>query len=96
MTEDDLMRMIDAEAARSRAADRRHLEVLADQMAEGLDSWCAARRRLTRTACALLLLAVPATYAAALPQRQLPPVLCNEADGTDAVLACANEILLAS
>ena len=38
MTEKELTRMIDAEAARSRAADRRHLETLAARMSEGLRS----------------------------------------------------------
>ena len=94
MTERELMRMIDAEAARSRAADRRHLEALAAGMADGLEAWSNTRRRLSRAACAALLLVAPAAYAAILPQRQLPPVTCNEPSGAEAVLACANEILL--
>ncbi|MBR2958766.1 MAG: hypothetical protein IKC19_03970 [Bacteroidales bacterium] len=93
MTEEEVIQKIEAEAARRRAADRRHIETLSAQMAEGLDAWCTMRRRVSRAACAILLLTAPAAYAAILPPRELPPVVCNEPDGTDAVAACANEIL---
>lgn len=95
MTEEELMRMIDAEAARRRAADRHHIEALAAEMAADLDRWCTMRRRLSRAACAAILLVAPAAYAAILPPRQMPPVVCNEHGADAQVVACATEILTA-
>lgn len=95
MTEEELTRMIAAEAARRRAADRHHIEALAAEMSADLDRWCAVRRRLSRAACTLLLLTAPAAYAAILPPRQEPPVVCNERGADSQVEACATEILTA-
>lgn len=89
------MRMFDAEAARRRTADRHHIEALAAEMSTDLDRWCTTLRRMSCAACAALLLVAPAAYAAVLPPRQMPPVVCNEPGADAQVVACATEILTA-
>jgi len=78
MKEQDIEQLLAAEQRRRQAADRDHLRQLAQEQGADLGRWCAHRRMVVRTVALVLLVAVPAVYAALLPQRDPASVLCNQ------------------
>ena len=78
MDDNEIMQMIDAEAARRHTADRRHLDSLLGEMNDGLPQWSARRRLASRVAAMVVLLVLPASYAALLPP---PPQTTHRRNG---------------
>lgn len=97
MDDNEIMQMIDAEAARRHTADRRHLDSLLGEMNDGLPQWSARRRLASRVAAMVVLLVLPASYAALLPPPpQATHVTCSQPGADAAVMDCANQILTLS
>ena len=78
MEEKDILKLIEAEQARRRAADAGHVRRLAREVGGDLGAWCSARRHALRAAAMVVLLALPAGWYMLLPQRTDDrQVLCN-------------------
>ncbi|MBO7101752.1 MAG: hypothetical protein J6V98_07010 [Bacteroidales bacterium] len=96
MTENDIERMIAAEARTLRDEDSRHIEGLMSDLNADLQPWCARQRRLHTLLAIGLLVAVTTSYGLLLPTDQRPQVVCNQIGGNEAVMQCATQILTIS
>ena len=78
MDEKDILKLIEAEQARRRAADAEHVRRLAREQRGDLGAWCSARLHAVRAAAMALLVLLPAGWYMLLPQRTDDrQVLCN-------------------
>lgn len=78
MKEDDVLKLIEAEQRRRRAADAGHMRRLSREVGGDLGAWCSARRHAVRAAAMALLVLLPGTLFMLLPQRTDDrQVLCN-------------------
>lgn len=78
MDEKDILKLIEAEQARRRAADAGHVRRLSREQHGDVGAWCSARRHAMRAAAMVLLVLLPAGWYMLLPQRTDDrQVLCN-------------------
>ena len=78
MDEKDILQLIEAEQARRRAADAKHVRRLSREVGGDVRAWSSARRHALRAAAMVVLLALPAGWYMLLPQRTDDrQVLCN-------------------
>ena len=78
MEEKDILKLIEAEQARRREADARHVRRLAREAGGNLGAWCSARLHAVRAAAMALLVLLPTGWFLLLPQRTDDrQVLCN-------------------
>ena len=78
MEEKDIVRLIEAEQARRRAADAEYVSRLSREVGGDVAHWCSTWRHATRAAAMALLLLLPGTLFMVLPQRvDDRQVLCN-------------------
>ena len=78
MEEKDILKLIEAEQARRRAADAEHVRQLSREVGGDVGAWCSARRHAVRAAAMALLVLLPTGWFLLLPQRMDDrQVLCN-------------------
>lgn len=92
MDEKDILKLIEAEQARRRAADAAHVERLSREVGGDVGAWCSTWRHAMRATAMVLLLLLPGALFMLLPQRMDDShVLCNQRGEEQLVLnrACS-------
>lgn len=93
MEYNEIVEMIDRQAAVRRDADSEHLRQLGDTMNAGLGQWCTRMRRIRTVAMTLLLILLPSALYISLPQREPTMVACNIDGGESEVIDCARNLI---